>query len=90
VLLEAGRPSHLRGAADESAGIAGALGSVSEGTRSELVALIPSLDRLEEDDLFAYTVERMIDGLRAVLAGGANGAARAGPSTSARRRPPRR
>lgn len=90
VLLEAGRPSHLRGAADESAGIAGALGSVSEGTRSELVALLPYLDRLEEDDLFAYTVERMIEGLRAVLASGANGAARAGPSTTARRRPPRR
>lgn len=90
VLLEAGRPSHLRRVADESAGIAGALGSVSAESRAELVALLPFLDRLEEDDLFDYTVERMLDGLRAVLAAGADRPARSNASTRVRRRPPRR
>lgn len=67
ILLEAERPRHLKHVADESAAIAGALAGVSTEHRMELVSLLPFLEGLGNDDLFAYTVERMLDGLRAVL-----------------------
>ncbi|MEZ4334474.1 MAG: TetR/AcrR family transcriptional regulator [Myxococcota bacterium] len=70
ILLEAERPSHLKHVGDESAAIAGALGRVGVASRQELAALLPYFDDLAEDDLFAYTVERLLDGLRAVLTEG--------------------
>lgn len=79
ILLEAERPSHLKHVGDESAAVAGALGGVSSESRNELVALLPFLEGLGNDDLFAYTVERMLDGLRVVLAAGQAGTSERSP-----------
>jgi hypothetical protein len=68
ITLELTRPDHLRSVADETAAILGSLAGLDDGARAEFLAVLPHYAEPELDDLFDYSVDRLIDGVRTRVA----------------------
>lgn len=66
VVLELSRPAGLETPGQEAAAIVGSLAALSEADRRELDDVATYLVAPDLDDLFAYTVARIVDGVRAV------------------------
>lgn len=67
VVLELSRPRDLRSAGDESAAVYASIGALDPDDRDELADLLIHLTGDETgDELFEYTIERLVDGIRAV------------------------
>ncbi len=70
VVLELARPDELQSGDDEAAAIHASLGAVSAEARRDLAPVLPHLSETGLDDLFAYSIDRLIDGISAVAAVG--------------------
>jgi AcrR family transcriptional regulator len=64
IVLELSRPAHLRSIDDEAAAIHGSLAHVGAEARAELLGLLPHYVEADLDDLFAFSVDQIIAGLR--------------------------
>lgn len=64
IVLELSRPSDLVSVNDEAAAMYASLGDLEPEEREEVLAVLPYLAEQSLDDLFEYTVERIIDGIR--------------------------
>lgn len=67
IVLELSRPAHLRSVDDEAAAIYSSLPAIEPAARAQFVDVLPhfgdqSLDGI--DDLFEYSIDRVIDGIR--------------------------
>lgn len=65
VVLELSRPEGLRSADDEAAAILGAMGELDDDDRAELAGLLGHMTSPDLPDLAAYTIDRIVDGVRA-------------------------
>lgn len=70
VVLELARPATLQTTEQEAAAVYGSLASLSPDDRAEFDDVLPHFTDPELADLFDYTVDRLVDGVRAVVAGG--------------------
>jgi AcrR family transcriptional regulator len=66
IQLELSRPSDMQTANDEAASIYASIGELSPEDRAEFVDVLPHLDDQSLDDLFAYSIDRLIDGIREI------------------------
>ncbi len=66
VVLELARPGDLRSVGDEAAAIFASIGALSAEDRAELTDVLPHFSDQSLDDLFEYTIDRLIDGIRGV------------------------
>lgn len=66
VVLEAGRPADLRTPDQEAAAVLGALAGLDDADRAEFDDVVPRLLGPSLPDLFEYSIDRLIDGVRAV------------------------
>ena len=66
VLLDLRRPPGLHDAGAEAAAIYGSLGSLGDESRAQLVEVLPYFTQPDLADLFEYTIDRLVDGIRAV------------------------
>lgn len=64
IVLELGRPAHLQSADDETTAILGSIAQLSEEARGELLSVIPFYSEQDLPDLFDYTVDRLVEGVR--------------------------
>ena len=64
IVLELSRPTQLQSIEDETTAIFGGLGQLDEGDREEWLAVLPYYSEQRLGDLFDYSVDRLIDGLR--------------------------
>lgn len=67
IVLELARPADLRSIADEASAIYVSLGALDARDRAELADLLPFFSERSLDDLFEFTVDRLIDGIRSRL-----------------------
>jgi AcrR family transcriptional regulator len=68
ITLELARPEHLQSIDDEAAAIYGSLGGLDAADRAEFVDLLPYFSERSLDDLFEYSIDRVIDGVRSEAA----------------------
>jgi len=64
ITLELGRPEHLQSVEDETTAIFGSITQLDEDARAELLSLLPFYAEPELTDLFDYSVDRLVDGVR--------------------------
>jgi AcrR family transcriptional regulator len=64
ITLELGRPEHLQSVEDETIAIFGSISQLDEDDRAELLSLLPFYAEPELTDLFDYSVDRLVDGVR--------------------------
>lgn len=64
ITLELGRPEHLQSVGDETTAIFGSIAQLDEEARGELLSLLPFYAEGEMADLFDYSVDRLVDGVR--------------------------
>ena len=64
ITLELGRPEHLQSVEDETTAIFGSISQLDEDDRAELLSLLPFYAEPELTDLFDYSVDRLVDGVR--------------------------
>jgi AcrR family transcriptional regulator len=64
IRLELTRPTELQSAGDESAAIFRSLHRLDAAARDDLLAILPHFTAQSLDELFEYTLDRLIDGLR--------------------------
>ena len=69
IVLELARPEGLEGPDHEAAAIYGSLASLSAEDRAQWDDVLPYFTSPELSDLFEYSVDRLVDGVRAVAAG---------------------
>ncbi len=63
VVLELARPSHLQSIDDEAAAIYGSMAQLQPAERAELIDVLPHFTEQGLDDLFEYSIDRIIDGI---------------------------
>lgn len=66
VVLELSRPGDLQSGGDEVAAIYASMGALSPEDRSELSDVLLHYSNEGLDDLFEYSIDRILDGIRAV------------------------
>lgn len=66
IQLELSRPIDLKTVDDEAAAIYASMGELSPEDRSQFVDVLPHLSNRGVDDLFEYSIDRLIDGIRQV------------------------
>ncbi len=66
IVLELSRPSDLKSSRDEAAAIFASLGELSPEDRSEFTEILPHYSDGNLDAFFDYSVDRLIDGIRAI------------------------
>jgi AcrR family transcriptional regulator len=66
VLLDLRRPAGLHDAGAEAAAIYGSLGSLGDDSRAQLADVLPHFTGPDLPELFEYTIDRLVDGVRAV------------------------
>jgi hypothetical protein len=66
IVLELARPEGLQTAEQEAAAIYGALASLPSDDRAQFDDVLPHFTRPGLADLFDYTLDRLVDGVRAV------------------------
>lgn len=64
ITLELGRPAHLQSVEDETIAIFGSIAQLDPDARGELLSLLPFYAEPELADLFDYSVDRLVDGVR--------------------------
>jgi AcrR family transcriptional regulator len=64
ITLELARPDDVQSADAEAAAIYGSLGVLDAADRAEFLAVLPFFSNRSLDDLFEYTTERLLDGIR--------------------------
>lgn len=69
IILELSRPEGLESADQEAAAIHGSLASLAPAGRAQFDDVLPHFASPELADLFDYSVDRLVDGVRAVAAG---------------------
>ncbi len=62
-MLELARPSHLQSIDDEAAAIYGSMAQLEPAERAELIDVLPHFTEQSLDDLFEYSIDRIIDGI---------------------------
>jgi AcrR family transcriptional regulator len=67
IVLELARPANLQSIRDEGSAIYASLGALDARDRAELADLLPFFSDRSLDDLFEYTIDRLIDGIRSRL-----------------------
>ena len=67
VVLELSRPRELQSGGDEASAVYASIGAASPGDRRELSDVLPHLSDKGLDDLFEYSLDRLVDGIRAVV-----------------------
>lgn len=65
IVLELARPSDLGSAAEEAVAVHGALAALDEADRTELEDVLGWFTSPQLADLFEYSVDRLVDGVRA-------------------------
>jgi len=73
ITLELARPDDLQSLEDEAAAIYGSLGVLDADDRAELLDVLPYFSDRSLDDLFAYSVDRVLDGIRSQVADASTG-----------------
>ena len=68
IVLELSRPEHLQSIDDEGAAIYGSLPVLDADARGEFRAILPYFSEQSLDDLFEYSIDRVVDGVRAQAA----------------------
>lgn len=68
IVLELSRPTDLQSIDDESAAIYASLTSLDAASRAEFQAVLPHFCERSLDDLFEYSIDRVVDGVRAQAA----------------------
>ena len=68
-MLELARPAGLQTVEQEAAAIYGALAALPADDRAEFADVLPHFVEAGLVDLFDYSVDRLVDGVRAVVAG---------------------
>lgn len=68
VVLDLGRPPGLRDAGAEAAAMLGSMGALGADARAQLADVLPYFASPELADLFDYTIDRLVDGVRAAAA----------------------
>jgi AcrR family transcriptional regulator len=76
IVLELSRPAHLQSADDEAAAIYGSLPQLEPAARAQFIDVLPHFGEQSLDDLFEYSIERVIDGIRCQSARASEGVAR--------------
>jgi len=66
ILLELARPADLQSGDDEASAIYASIGALSSEDRSEFTDVLSHFSAHGLDDLFEYSIDRLIDGIRAV------------------------
>ena len=66
IVLELARPADLKSTDDEAAAIYASVGALSAEDRSEFTDILPHYSDHDLDALFAYSIQRLIDGIHAV------------------------
>lgn len=69
ITLELARPDDLRSVDEEAAAIYGSLGVLDTADRNELLEVLPFFSDRSLDDLFEYTIDRLLDGVRSQSSG---------------------
>lgn len=64
ITLELSRPADLQSVEDETAAIFGSIAQLDTEERAELLSVLPFYAEPEMADLFDYSVDRLIDGVR--------------------------
>ncbi|MHB1137573.1 MAG: TetR/AcrR family transcriptional regulator [Microthrixaceae bacterium] len=64
IVLELARPRDLQSADDETTAILGSIAQLTEQARAELLSVIPYYSERDLPDLFDYSVDRVVDGVR--------------------------
>jgi TetR/AcrR family tetracycline transcriptional repressor len=72
VVLELSRPAHLQSIDDEAAAIYGSLARLDAPARAEFMDVLPYFSDQSLDDLFEYSIDRIIDGVRSQSAAARN------------------
>lgn len=67
IVLELARPAGLQSIQDEASAIYASLGALAPRDRAELADLLPFFSERSLDDLFEFTIDRLIDGIRSRL-----------------------
>src|ERR671911_738715 len=75
ITLELARPGDLQSVEDEAAAIYGSLGVLDADDRAELLDVLPYFSERSLDDLFEYSVDRALDGIRSQVAAASAGRA---------------
>jgi AcrR family transcriptional regulator len=75
ITLELARPDDLQSVEDEAAAIYGSLGVLDADDRAELLDVLPYFSERSLDDLFEYSVDRALDGIRSQVAEASTGRA---------------
>jgi AcrR family transcriptional regulator len=64
IVLELSRPAHLQSADDEAAAIYSSLPRLDPAARAQFIDVLPHFGEQSLDDLFEYSIDRVIDGIR--------------------------
>ena len=67
IVLELARSDDLQDVGDEASAIYASIGELSEEARSEIMELMPHYSEQNLTDLFEYSIDRLIDGIRHVV-----------------------
>ncbi len=66
IVLELSRPTDLQSGGDEASAIYASIGSLTPEDRAEFASVLPHFSDKSLDDLFEFSIDRLIDGIRAI------------------------